>query len=202
MERNVQQARREELLAQLRDFVLDNGFAQACVDDIASRLRCSKATLYGIAAGKVPLAATVLEEFFEEVAALAEQRTVHITDPAARVTAYLTDIGVETGQMSAACYADMASHDMTRDVYGRHVQAMARQLREQIDEGIRVGGFRPAHAGFLAEAAALITDANSHGGLPDRVGLPPADAQAQLSKLMAATLSNTAYQCPALPGSR
>jgi hypothetical protein len=199
MERNVQEARRDVLLARLRDFVLDNGFARVCIDDMAGWLRCSKATLYGIGAGKIPLVTAVLGEFFSEVAALAEQRAAHIADPAARISAYLTAIGVETGRMSAACYADMASHAMTGEVYDRHTEAMARQLRGQIDEGIQVGAFRPAHAGFIAEAAALITDANSHGGLPDRAGLTAADAQAQLGNLMAATLTHTAYQRPARP---
>jgi hypothetical protein len=167
---------------------------------MASWLRCSKATLYGIAAGKVPLAAAILEEFFNEVAELAEQRTAHIADPATRITAYVTAIGIDTGQMSPACYADMTSNDVTCEIYGKHVATAARQLREQIDEGIRDGDFRPAHAGFLAESAALITDANAYGVLPDRAGLPPADAQVQLGNLLAATLSNNAYERPAPPG--
>jgi AcrR family transcriptional regulator len=190
---DVQEARREELLAGLRDFVLDNGFARVRVDDIASWLHCSKATLYRIAAGRVPLAATVLGAFLSEVAALAERRSAPIADPAERITAYLAATAAQT-RMSAACYADMTSHDLTGDLYGRHANAMAGRLREQIDEGMRAGAFRQAHAGFLAESAAMITDANCRGGLPGRAGLTAAEAQSLLTDLMVATLTNTAYQ--------
>jgi AcrR family transcriptional regulator len=194
MERRVQQGRRDEVLARLLDFVLDNGFARVCLDDIANSLECSKATLYGIAAGKKLLVAAALREFFSKVEALAAERAAHSADPAGRLAAYLTAIGPEAGRMSPVCYADVAATDMIRDIYGGHVAATARDLHELIGQGVRSGDFRPAHVHFLAEAAAMLADANAQGDLPSRAGLSAAAAQSQLSQLMAATLSNTAYQ--------
>jgi AcrR family transcriptional regulator len=187
-------ARRDELSDRLRDFILENGFAHVCLDELASWLQCSKATLYGIAPGKKSLVTAVLEEFLREVVAVAEERAADVADPAGRLTAYLAAIGAETGRMSAACYADVTSHDTTGDVYHGHVDTVAGRLYERIDQGMRDGEFRPAHARFLAEAAAMITDANAHGGLPGRAGLTVAEAQSQLGDLLAATLSNTDYQ--------
>jgi hypothetical protein len=178
----------------LRNFILENGFAQVCLDDLASWLQCSKATLYGIAPGKKPLVAVVLDEFLREVVAVAEESAADVADPVQRLTAYLAVLGTETGRMSAACYADVTSHDTIGDVYHGHVDTVARHLYERIDQGMRDGEFRPAHARFLAEAAAMITDANAHGALPGRAGLTNAEAQSQLGDLLAATLSNTGYQ--------
>jgi AcrR family transcriptional regulator len=182
------------LSARLRSFVLDQGFAQVCVEDMANLLHCSKATLYAIAPGKTPLLAGLLREFLREVAAHAEEQTADIADPAQRLTAYLSAIGAEMGRMSPACYADVASHDMIGAVYHGHVDALAGHLRQRIDQGMQAGDFRQANARFLAEAAAMITDANAQGGLPDRAGLTAAEAQSQLGDLLAATLSNTAYE--------
>lgn len=182
------------MLRRLREFLLDKGFARVCLADMASWLHCSKATLYGIAAGKKPLVAAVLGEFLSEAAVLAEQRTEHIAEPAKQLSAYLIAIGDEAGRMSPACYADVASDDVIGAIYSGHVDSLARRLHRRIDQGMRAGDFRLANARFLAEAAALITDANAQGDLPSRAGLTAADAQFQLSELMAATLSNTAYR--------
>jgi AcrR family transcriptional regulator len=194
MDRHIRKARRDELLAQIMELVLANGFTRTRTDDLASWLGCSKATLYGIAVGKVPLVAAVLRKFLGDAVKLAEQNIVGITDPAARVRAYLTVIGMETRRISPACYRDMMDYDLTSDVYRGHAEAMAGKLREQIRDGVRVGGFRPLHPEFLAEAVNLIAHANQDGQLPSRAGLTLADAQGHLTDLVVATLTNTAYQ--------
>ena len=48
-------ARREELLDELMELLLTEGFAGFTLDDLAARLRCSKRTLYALAASKEQL---------------------------------------------------------------------------------------------------------------------------------------------------
>src|SRR5690606_39629499 len=44
--------RREELIERLIDVFLDEGFADTSIEDLAHALRCSKSTLYAVAASK------------------------------------------------------------------------------------------------------------------------------------------------------
>jgi AcrR family transcriptional regulator len=193
-ERHIEKTRRDELLARMTDLVLAEGFTHTSTDDLASRLRCSKATLYAIESGKMPLVAAALRRFLSDAAAAGEQRISGIADPAAQVRAYLTVIGRELRRISPACYRDIMSHDLTSDVYLGQVAAMADRLREQIRHGVRDGSFRPLHAQFLAEAVTLITHAYQDGRLTGRARLSFADAQGHLTDLVVATLTNTAYQ--------
>ena len=49
------QARRAELLDELVTLFLAEGFGALTLDELARRLRCSKSTLYGLAASKEQL---------------------------------------------------------------------------------------------------------------------------------------------------
>jgi AcrR family transcriptional regulator len=77
--RKVDEGRRDELLARLEKLVLDEG-AHLTVDELASRLQCSKSTLYAIASGKERLVTVVLKHFFRDAVARIRTtgRRVHI----------------------------------------------------------------------------------------------------------------------------
>src|SRR4051795_1530796 len=57
------QARRDELLDQLVTLVLAEGFGAFTLDELARRLRCSKSTLYALAASKEQLVVAVVKRF-------------------------------------------------------------------------------------------------------------------------------------------
>jgi AcrR family transcriptional regulator len=200
--RHVDPTRRRELLAGLRDLVLAVGFTQAGMDDLAARLQCSKSTLYAIAAGKVPLVAMTLREFFDEVHADVDKLVAELTDPVEAITTYLTVLGARLRRLSPACYTDIMAYGLTRDVYLAHSLAVAFRLREHIDQGVRTGIFRPLHTPFLTEAVNLTLDGIQEGDLLVRAGLSPAGAYLQLRDLLVATLTNTGYRRPAGPDHR
>src|ERR671933_2309015 len=85
-------ARQAELLDQLEQLFLAEGFARFTLDDLAVRLRCSKSTLYALAESKEQLAHRVIKHFFRKATTAVEAQTVTERDPALRVTAYLTAV--------------------------------------------------------------------------------------------------------------
>jgi len=167
------------------------------VDDLATRLRCSKSTLYAISSSREYLVATAIRHFFRDATARIEENVRDISDPAARIAAYLAGVGTEMRRMSPACYEDMVSSDLAAEIYAVNSAAAARRVREFIHEGVESGAFRAVHAAFVGEAVALLIDGIQHGVLLNRTGMSSGDAYAELGDLVLAALLNKAGQLPA-----
>ena len=60
--------RQAELLSRLETLFLNEGFGHLTLDDIASRLHCSKSTLYALAGSKEQLAVRVVGRYFKGAA--------------------------------------------------------------------------------------------------------------------------------------
>lgn len=189
--RRLDEGRRVELLAQLEGVILSEGFANITMDELASRLKCSKTTLYAIAPGKERLVTTVFKHFFREAAARIEDRVASIADPADRIATYLASIGQEMRKMSPACHVDMVSDEATYEIWALNARASAQRVREFINEGVAAGRFRSVHAQFVGESVGLLVDGIQHGDLLERTGLSSGDAYRELSGLVLATLTNT-----------
>jgi AcrR family transcriptional regulator len=186
--RHLDSGRRDELLARLEELVLAEGFARLTVDDLATRLHCSKSTLYAISSSREYLVATAIKHFFRDATARIEDNVRDITDPAARIAAYLAGVGTEMRRMSPACYEDMVSSDLAAEIYAVNSAAAARRVREFIRDGVESGAFRAVHAAFVGEAVALLIDGIQHGVLLSRTGMSSGDAYAELSNLVLAAL--------------
>lgn len=194
--RKIDAGRHEELLQQLEDVILADGFRGLTVDILAARLQCSKATLYAISSSKETLVATVLKRFFRIAAERVDTRVATITDAGERIATYLAAVGTEMRRMSPACYADMMSHDATRGIYAVNSAAAARRVREFIQAGIGDGVFRAVHAQFVGESVSLLIEGIQHGELLTRTGLSSGDAFIELGDLVLAALTNTAQRRP------
>lgn len=182
--------RREALLGQLEELVLDRGFSDLTLDQVAAELRCSKSALYAIAASKEQLVTMVVKRFFREATAKIERTVAPITDPREQVAAYLAGVGDEMRRMSPACYEDMVRFPVTRDIYDVNSRAAADHVRQMIQDGIEQGVFRSVHARFIGEAVSVLIESIQHGGLLERVELSSGDAYAQLSSLVLGALEN------------
>ena len=191
--RKVDEGRRDELLARLEEIILDEGFAHLTVDELASRLQCSKSTLYAIASGKERLVTVVLKHFFRDAAARIEERVADISDPSDRIATYLASVGEAMQKMSRSCHVDMVSHDATYDIWALNARASAQRVREFIGEGVATGRFRGVHAEFVGESVGLLVDGIQHGELLERTGLTSGEAYRELSGLVLAALTNTSH---------
>ncbi|MGV9823863.1 TetR/AcrR family transcriptional regulator [Nocardia xishanensis] len=188
--RRIDAARREELLALLEKLVLKEGFAGFTVEELSTRLQCSKSTLYAIAPTKGDLVLVVIKRFFREAAATVEESVARAEDPSEKIAAYLSAVGAGMRRMSAACHADTVAFEVTRDIYTANSHIAAERVRQFIHEGVQHGAFRAMHAEFVAEAVSGIIDRIQEGRLLERTGLSSGDAFSELSAFVLAALTN------------
>lgn len=69
--------RRDELVRELASLFLDEGFLEFGIGDLATRLQCSRSTLYTVASSKEQIVLAALRHFFREA-------TTRIEDKVAR----------------------------------------------------------------------------------------------------------------------
>ena len=182
--RRVDTARREGLLEQVTDIFLAEGFTAVSVDDLARRVRCSKATLYAVGATKEQLVVAATKHFFRTEADRIEQAVAASNDPQAKITTYLQGVAQAMRRNSPAFYADMVTYGPTAEIYARNTARAAERIREMIDDGVRAQAFRATDGAFAAQVVALAIEAVQSGTLLERTGLTAAESFAELADLL------------------
>ncbi|MGY1617808.1 TetR/AcrR family transcriptional regulator [Geodermatophilus sp. SYSU D00691] len=176
--------RQAELLDQLEELFLAEGFARFTLDDLAVRLHCSKSTLYALAQSKEQLALRVVRHFFRKATEVVEAQTLTESDPALRVTAYLTAVARALGPASPAFHRDLDSFAPGRAVYERNTAAAAERVRQLIDEGVRQGRFREVHPALIADTVTTLMFRIGRGDTARATGLDDASAYRELAALL------------------
>jgi AcrR family transcriptional regulator len=181
--------RQEELLDGLVKVFLAEGFQHLTLADLASRLHCSKTTLYGLGHSKESVVLTVLARFFRDATRQVEERAAAESDPGARIVAYLRAVADELRPASPDFIADVARHPAARAVYETNTRIAAERVSEMIAEGARAGSFRPVHAGFAADLIAATMTRIQSGETGRVTGLSDAVAYDELADLVLNGLS-------------
>src|SRR3954465_1416064 len=176
--------RQAELLDQLEQLFLADGFARFTLDDLALRLRCSKSTLYALAQSKEQLAHRVIKQFFRKATASVEEQTVTEADPALRVTAYLNAVARALSPAGPAFHRDLDSFPPGREVYERNTAAAADRVRELIADGVAQGRFREVHPGLIADTVTTLMVRIGRGDTERATGLDDATAYRELAALL------------------
>lgn len=187
--KRLDEDRREELFGQLQVIVLDEGFARLTVDVLATRLQCSKTTLYALAPTRHRLVDATLKRFFQQAAGRVEEAVAEVSDPARQIATYLATVGAQMRHMSVACYNDMLDNDSTREIYTVNSLAATRRVGEMIHAGVRAGNFRSVHAEFVSQAVGMLIDGIHSRELLTSTGLSSGDAFVELSNLVLSALS-------------
>jgi AcrR family transcriptional regulator len=177
-------ARREELLSQLEELFLRDGFEALKMDDIAKRLRCSKTSLYALARSREQLVVVVTKRFFKGATEIIEKQVTEESEPSLRVRTYLTGVGTAMRRQSIAFYHDMVNFEPTADIYRRNSRAAARRVRELIQDGERDGAFRNVHGAFAAQLVTLAIEGIQSGALLDSTAMTASDAFTELGDLL------------------
>lgn len=180
----IDSARREDLLQQLEDLLLAEGFTALTVDQIAARLHCSKATLYQIATTKEQLVVAVTKRFFRNAADAIESAVEAVDAPQEQIASYLNGVGAAMRRNSPAFYQDMVGYPPTADIYRRNSEAAARRVRQMIEGGVERGAFRRVDGVFAAQLVALAIDGVQSGLLLRETGMSAGDAFAELGNLL------------------
>lgn len=181
--------RQRELVGELLELFLTEGFSDLTVDDIAARLGCSKRTLYALADSKEQLAVRTVRYFFKQATEQVETAIARTRSPATRLTRYLEAVAAALRPASTQFLRDLDRQAATREVYEQNTAAAAVRVRELIDEGIRAGAFRKVSAVFVGEVVTATMLRISSGELGQATGLDDAQAYAELAKLVVAAIS-------------
>ena len=179
-----QQVLRDRLMA----LVLNEGFSQLTMDQVAAQLKCSKRSLYALAASKEQLAVLAVREFFKQATEQVEAAIARTRAPAKRVTRYLEAVAEALQPASRAFHADVSSFRATAEIYEQNTLSAARRVRELIDEGTRAGAFRQVPAGFVGEVVTATMRRITSGEITAATGLSDAEAYTELARLVVAAI--------------
>lgn len=177
-------ARRSELFEGLVALLISEGFMQFTLDDLASRLRCSKRTLYGLAGSKEQLVRAVVVHFFRRATARVEAALEAERDPAGRLAAYLRAVAAELAPVSPSFFDDVAAFEPAAEVYERNTRAAAGRIQQLIEEGVAAGAFREVHVPFAAEVISSVMVRIQQRQVAAATGLPDAGAYENLADLL------------------
>ncbi len=181
---SVGSERRDELLDQLVELFLAEGFRQFTLGDLAARLRCSKTTLYALGVSKEQLTGNAVRHFFRRATAFVEERTAAEQDAAARIVAYLSAVADALRPASATFMADLAEHPVATQVYEQNTAAAAERVRRLIAEGVEGGEFRAVHAEFVGDVVASTMTRIQTGAVLANTGLHDSEAYEELAALV------------------
>jgi AcrR family transcriptional regulator len=181
-------ARQRQLVGQLVDLFLVEGFADLTLDDIAARLGCSKRTLYALADSKEQLAVRSVRYFFKLATEQVESAIARTRSPAARVTRYLEAVAQALRPAGPLFRRDLARNAATREVYEQNTVAAANRVRQLIDDGIRAGAFRNVSAVFVGEVVTATMRRITSGEIGRATGLDDAQAYGELARLVVAAI--------------
>ncbi len=179
-----QQALRDDLVS----LVLAEGFADLTVDEVATRLGCSKRTLYVLADSKEQLATLAVRRFFQRATEQVEIAIARTRSPARRVTRYLEAVAEALRPAGRRFRDDVARFAPAREIYEQNTAAAARRVRELIDDGIRAGAFRNVSAIFVGEVVTATMRRITSGEIGTATGLGDAEAYTQLAQLVVAAI--------------
>ncbi|KJR08247.1 TetR/AcrR family transcriptional regulator [Gordonia sihwensis] len=181
--------RRSQLFDELLAMFLEEGFAHFTLDAIAGRLRCSKSTLYTLAASKGELVRATTIHFFRRATDDVEAAVAEAASPREKITAYLEAVGDALGGASPAFMTNLAAFAPAREAYEQNTRIAAARVRELIDEGVATGQFRDVHAAFAADLAATAMVRIQQGDVRAATGLDDAGAYRELAALLTAGIS-------------
>ncbi|MBB5911530.1 AcrR family transcriptional regulator [Nocardia transvalensis] len=176
--------RRTELFDAMVGLFLAEGFAHLTLDDIASRLRCSKSTLYTLAGSKEQLVRAATVHFFRRATDDVERRVTDTPGSRERIIAYLSAVGTALGAASDRFMTDLDAFPPAREVYEQNTRIAAGRVRDLIDAGVATGEFRKVHAAFAADLAATMMVRIQQGGVRAETGLDDADAYRELAAIL------------------
>ena len=145
--------RHRQVLDQLEQLFLEEGFAGISVRELAANVGCSRRTLYELAPSKDELVLVVLDRFLHRVGRTALDAIDREQSHADCIRSYFRG-GVELQRLSQTFAEDLADDPAARRLFDRHFRYVMAVTEELVAEGVAAGEFRQvspaAVAGVLA----------------------------------------------------
>jgi AcrR family transcriptional regulator len=152
--------RQEQILDDLEAIFRTEGFRELTVGDLATRLHCSRSTLYAIAPTKEEIFLLVQDRLMRRTGEEGEARETGHERPGDRIAAYLEGTVAYFAEVQTAFMDDVMSYAPARSLYDAHQQAFVEHLRALVEEGIAAGEFAgvdPLLAATALDAAMVRT---------------------------------------------
>lgn len=186
----VRRERYDELLERLEVIVLEEGFRSLTVDEIASRLRCSKSTLYAIAPSKEQLFTEVVSRFLSGSERRIAAHVRSLDGDRERLIGFFRSVHDQMQRMSRNCYDDMRNFAPTDKLYRATAGTSVDTVRHLVEVGVANGTFREMHADFVGEAINLLIEGIMNGHFMERLDMSDGEAYSRLSQLVLGALSS------------
>jgi AcrR family transcriptional regulator len=177
-------ARRSQLLDELIDLFLAEGFLAFGVGDLAARLRCSRSTIYLVAGSKEQIVLAAVRAFFRRAAERIEAQVELEPDPGARLAVYLTAVAGELSPASERFYAELQAYPPAAEIYEDNTRRAARRVQDLVTAGVEAGTLRPIDASFVGAAVAQVMSGIQNGAIGTATGLADAEAYRKLADLV------------------
>ncbi|QIK49090.1 TetR/AcrR family transcriptional regulator [Gordonia hongkongensis] len=178
--------RRAALFDALLELILREGFAHLSIGSIAAELRCSKSTLYTLAASKEQLVTATVTHFFRSATEQVESRVAASPSPRERVIVYLVAVGEALAPASEAFMRDLDAFEPARALYERNTAAASSRVQALIADGVSAGEFRNVDAAFAADLASSMMSRIQRREVWAATGLDDAAAYRQLASILTA----------------
>ena len=176
--------RRDQLLDELIELYLAEGFRAFGVGDLAARLHCSRTTVYLVAGSKEQIVLAAVRAFFRRAAERIEAQVEREPDPGARLAVYLTAVAAELSPASDAFHADLQAYAPAAEIYHDNTRLAARRVQQLVSAGVDAGALRPVDASFVGAAVAQVMTAIEGGSIGTATGLDDAAAYRRLADLV------------------
>lgn len=177
-------SRRDEVLDELVELFLAEGFSGFGVGGLAARLRCSRTTLYLVAPSKEQIVLAAVRRYFRRAAERIEARVAGERNPGVRLHTYLSAVADELAPATPAFHADLATHPPAAEVYRDNTRRAARRVQDLVVLGVESGQMRPVDAAFVGAAVAQVMTGIQTGTIAEETGLDDAAAYAGLADLV------------------
>lgn len=150
-ERISESPRLQQIVGELERMVFAEGFLHLRTEELASRLHCSKQTLYVLAESRDELFAQIIEHLFASIRAEAEQAIQDTPDRTAALALCLEAIRKAAGKISVKFVHDLAQFQPGQQRLREHEQRMVALLAGIIEAGIQDGLFQGINPRLAAE---------------------------------------------------
>ena len=172
------------LLRELEALFRTEGFLHLTIDDIARRLRCSKATLYRLATTREELYAAIVDRILANVReeGLAAARSAPGFPDA--LIGLLGAAVPAARDLSESFVRDMGRHPAARRCLLQHQRRRVADVEQLIAQGVAHGAFRPLHARLVAELLLPMMAKVFDSSFLSAVGLSLADAYAEAYQII------------------
>lgn len=189
--------RQDELLQELIELFIREGFLGLSIEDIARELKRSKSTLYSVADSKEQIFVAVARAFFRRATARIEERLHAVNQQGAdhragRIGSYLKAISDEFASASPQYFADLDAFSPTRDIYRANMDAASQRVQDLVLEAVPETS--RADATFLGTVAAQIMEAVHRGEIEQSTGLEHPAAYRALGNLIEAGVTASARE--------